>query len=158
MLEPRTLAKMLDALDLTPDDLVLLIGSGTGYSAAVLARLVAAVVAVEEDDGMAAESEALLAEIGADAVIVEIGPLAEGAPRHGPYDAVLIEGGIEMLPAALAAQVRAGGRIAAVFMEGHLGVVRLGRLGADGHVDWRSIFNAGAPVLNGFATVPVFRL
>ncbi len=158
MLEPRTLAKMLDALDLTPEDLVLVVGSGSGYSAAVLARLVAAVVALEEDEALAAEAEAALAESGADTVIVERGPLTAGAPRHGPYDAMLIEGGIEALPDALAAQVRPGGRIAALYMAGELGEVRLGRVAAGGQVDWRPIFNAGAPVLGGFATVPAFRL
>ncbi len=158
MLEPRTLAKMLDALDLAPEDLVLLVGSGSGYSAAVLARLVAAVVALEEDEALAAEAETALAESGADTVIAERGPLTEGAPRHGPYDAMLIEGGIETLPDALAAQVRPGGRIAALFMSGEHGEVRLGRVAANGHVGWRPIFNAGAPVLGGFATVPAFRL
>jgi protein-L-isoaspartate(D-aspartate) O-methyltransferase len=158
MLDPRTLSKMLDALNLTPDDLVLLVGSGTGYSAAVLARLVAAVVAVEEDEAMASDSQPVLAETGSDAVIVEVGPLRAGAPRHGPYDAVLIEGGIERLPDALAAQVREGGRIAALFMEGQHGEVRIGHVGRGGHVDWRPAFNAGAPVLSGFATEAVFRL
>lgn len=158
MLEPRTLAKMLDALDISPDDLVLLIGSGTGYSAAVLARLAAAVVAVEEDEAMASESEQVLVETGSDAVIVERGPLDKGAPRHGPYDAALIEGGIERLPDEIAAQLAEGARIAALFMQGEFGEARLGRVGAGGRIDWRAIFNAGAPVLSGFATAPVFRL
>lgn len=158
MFEPRTLAKLLDALDLTPRDLVLLIGSGTGYTAAVLARLVAAVVAVEEDEAMATESEAALAETGSDAVIVERGALAAGAPRHGPYDAVLIEGGVERVPDAIAAQLREDGRIGALFMDGQHGEARIGRVGPHGRIDWRAAFNAGAPVLSGFATEPVFRL
>ena len=74
ILEPRTLAKMLDALDIRNDELVLVIGSGLGYSAAVIAHLAEAVVAVEEDETMARESEGALAEIEADNVAVVHAP------------------------------------------------------------------------------------
>ena len=62
LLEPRTLAKMVDALDIQPDDLILDLGCGYGYSAAVMARMAEAVVAIEDDADMAAEAERRLAE------------------------------------------------------------------------------------------------
>jgi protein-L-isoaspartate(D-aspartate) O-methyltransferase len=157
MLDPRTLAKMLDALALTTADLVLVVGAAHGYSSAVTARMVNAVIAVEEDAGMAAEAERALAEAGADNVAVMTGPLADGMPRHAPYDAILIEGAIEVLPDALAAQLREGGRIAALFREGNLGVCRIG-MSQGGQIVWRHAFHAGAPVLPGFAKVRMFSL
>lgn len=157
ILEPRTLAKMLDALDLQRDELVLDLGCGQGYSAAVIARLAEAVVAVEEDAALAAEAQAVLAREGVDNVILHTGPLAAGAPQHGPYDAIMIEGAVADLPEALLAQLKDGGRIACLFMDGALGVVRIGyKLG--GVMSWRFAFNAGAPVLAGFERQAEFTL
>ena len=107
------------------------------------------VVAVEEDPGMAAEAEARLAAQDVFNVAVVKGPLAEGCPGQGPYDAILIEGAIEELPQAIADQLREGGRIIALFKEGNLGVARLGQK-TDGRVNWRFAFNAAAPALPGF--------
>lgn len=150
VLEPRTIAKLLNALDVGPSDLVLLVGCGLGYSAALLARLAEAVVAVEEDPDMAREAEAILGTQGVDNVAVIEAPLTAGSARHGPYDAIVIEGGVEEVPVALTDQLKEGGRIAAIFMDGPLGEVRIGHK-HDGHVIWRMEFNAGAPVLPGFA-------
>lgn len=150
ILEPRTLAKMLDALDIRDDELVLVLGAGLGYSAAVVSHLAEAVVAVEEDEDMVREADGALAEIEADNVAVVHAPLAEGAAKHGPYDVILIDGAVEELPPAVAAQLKDGGRIACLFVEGALGVCRIGYR-ADGGLTWRSAFNAAAPVLPGFA-------
>ena len=155
ILEPRTLAKMLDALEIAADDLVLDIGAGLGYSSAVMARLAQLVISVEEDEAMAAEAQALLSEHGADNVVVHRGPLTEGAPEHGPYDVVVVEGAVEELPQALIDQLKEDGRMACLFMEGALGVVRIGYK-VDGAMSWRFSFNAGAPVLPGFEKHPVF--
>lgn len=157
VLEPRTLAKMLDAISLTGDDLVLDVGCGLGYSAAVVARIAQAVVAVEEDAALSGDIQPLLAEAGADNVIVHAGPLAEGAAEHGPYDAIIIEGGIETVPDQLDAQLKEGGRIVAIFMDGPLGIVKVG-LKSGGAISWRFDFNAGAPVLPGFGKKREFAL
>ncbi len=156
LLEPRSFAKMLDALDLLPGERVLHVGAGLGYGAAVMARMGARVVALEEDGARAAAAEAALARNGAE-VAVRHGPLAGGAPDLGPFDAVVIEGAVEEVPAALLAQVAPGGRIAAIFADGQLGTARLGREAA-GQVHWRYLFNAGAPVLPGFQRIPAFVL
>ncbi len=155
LLEPRTFAKMLDALSIGGGDLMLHLGCGLGYGAAVAARFAEAVVAVEDDADMAREAEATLAEQGADNVAVVHNPLTEGAASLGPYDVILIEGAIEALPDAIASQLKDGGRIAALFAEGALGVVRIGYK-VDGAISWRFAFNAGAPVLPGFARRTAF--
>lgn len=157
LLEPRTLAKMLDALDVQSDELVMDVGSALGYSSAVIARMAAAVVAVEEDEALAEEAQAALARAGADNVIQHAGTLAEGAAAHGPYDVIVMEGAVEHLPDAILAQLKEGGRIAALFAEGELGVVRIGYK-IDGQMNWRFSFNAGAPVLPGFERHRAFTL
>ncbi|MCV2882623.1 protein-L-isoaspartate O-methyltransferase family protein [Actibacterium sp. XHP0104] len=157
VLEARTLAKMLDAMDIQNDELVLDVGCGLGYSSAVIARMAEAVVAVEEDETLAAEAETALAAAGADNVAVIAGPLAAGSAKHGPYDVIMLQGSVEHIPAALTDQLREGGRIAALFMEGALGVCRVGYK-IDGAVTWRFSFNAGAPVLPGFERQRAFTL
>lgn len=157
VLDPRTLAKMLELLDARPDDLVLDIGTGLGYSAAILSRLAEAVVALEEDEDFAREAETALAETGAHNVAVVTGTLADGAPEHGPYDAMILQGAIQTLPAPLAAQLKDGGRVVALFEEGRLGVCRIGIKSGE-TISWRHGFNAGAPVLPGFASQPSFAL
>lgn len=157
VLEPRTLGKLLDALNIERDELVLDIGAGYGYSSALVARMAEAVIAVEEDEALASEAQVILSEQGADNVVLHTGLLTEGAAQHGPYDAMLIEGGVEQVPDALLEQLKDGGRIGCVFMEGALGVVRIGYK-IDGDVTWRFAFNASAPVLPGFAKKAAFTL
>lgn len=157
MLEPRTLAKMLDALDIAGDHLVLDVGTGYGYSSAVIARMAEAVVALEEDEDLARDAQQALMDAGADNVITHTGPLVDGAPDHGPYDVIVLQGGVSDVPDALMDQLKDGGRIAALFVEGALGEVRIGYK-RDGQVTWRRAFNAGAPVMNGFKRENAFQL
>lgn len=157
ILEPRTLAKMLDSLDISGDELVLDIGAAFGYSSAVIARMAQAVVAVEENADMVAEAQTILSEQGADNVILHEGPLAAGAPEHGPYDVIVVQGGVEQIPDDLLEQLKDGGRIACVFSDNALGVVRVGYK-IDGDISWRYAFNAGAPVLPGFVSEAEFAL
>lgn len=157
LLDPRVFAKMLDALNLTNSDLVLDIGAGLGYSSAIIARIAEAVVAVEEDESLAEEAQSLLSDHHADNVVMHTGPLTEGAAEHGPYDAILVEGGVEVLPDAIAAQLKEGGRIAVIFMENALGTVRIGHK-LDGRIAWRFSFNGTAPVIRGFEKKVEFAL
>ena len=157
VLEARTFSKILDTLDIQQDEMALDIGCGLGYSAAVLGKLCEAVVAVEEDETLASEAEAILGSEGADNVAVVGGALTEGAAKHGPYDVIILEGAVEEMPEALTDQLKEGGRIAAVFMDGALGMVRVG-LKSGGTISWRFSFNATAPVLPGFSKAPSFAL
>jgi len=157
MLEPRTLAKLLDALDIVPTDLVLDVGAGLGYSAAVIALLADTVVAVEDDETMAADAQAVLGAQAVDNAVVIHGPLAQGAAKHAPYDVITLQGGVEQVPQALLDQLKDGGRIAAVFMQGALGTARIGHK-SGGRVTWRFAFNASAPVMAGFGAVHRFSL
>lgn len=145
VLEARSLAKLLDALDVAPGEKVLDLGAGLGYSSAVLAEMGCDVVAVEEDAEMAALAGQKLEGIAK----VVTGPLAAGAAGDGPYDIILVEGGAEAFPPVLEAQLKEGGRIGVIFMEAALGIARIGHK-LDGKISWRFCFNATAPVLPGF--------
>jgi len=157
MLEPRTLAKMLDALDIGRDELVLDIGAAHGYSSAVIAHMAQAVVALEEDDALVDEAKDALIAAGADNVVIEHGSLFAGAAEYGPYDVIVIQGGVSHLPYAIIDQLKEGGRIACLFMDDALGEVRIGYK-RDGDLSWRRSFNAGAPVLTGFERHIEFQL
>lgn len=157
MLEARTLAKLLDALNIQPRELVLDLGAGLGYSTAVIARLAEAVIGVEEDEALAADAQRRLAEESVDNAHIVRGALRAGSAKHGPYDVIMIEGAVEVIPAAILEQLKDGGRIGAVFMEGALGVARIG-FKQDGKISWRFLFNAAAPVLPGFAEIRGFAL
>jgi protein-L-isoaspartate(D-aspartate) O-methyltransferase len=157
ILEARTLAKLLDALDVQPGEYVLDIGCGLGYSTAVIARLAEAVVAIEEDETLAAEAERRLSEENADNAVVVKGQLAAGSEKTAPYDVITIEGGVETVPQSILQQLKDGGRIGAVFMEGGVGTAKIGYK-SEGRMTWRSVFNASAPVLEGFRLARGFTL
>lgn len=149
ILDARNFAKMLDAVNIQPDELVLDLGCGFGYSAAVISRLAQAVVAVEEITEIAKEAENLLTQQNVDNAIVISAPLAEGSARHCPYDVITVEGGIEYVPDAISDQLKDGGRIFGLFGSERVFRGRLGRkVGKEIH--WRNEFDASAPVLPGF--------
>ena len=157
LLEPRTLAKMLDALNISNDEIVLDIGPAYGYSTAIAAHLAQLVVGVEDDEARAAEAQSHLMDANIDNAIIHVGPLDQGAAEHGPYDVIVVQGGVERLPEGLLDQLKDHGRIACLFVEGNLGTVRIGRKSGD-RVTWRHGFNASAPVLPAFSAKCAFSL
>lgn len=149
VLEARSLAKLLDFIDIQPGEHVLDLGAGLGYASAVIASLGGLVVSVEQDTAMATLARTRLDAAGFDRVKVVNAPLIAGSPVDGPFDAIIIQGAVETVPESIVSQVKEGGRIGAIFMEGALGTARIGRK-RDGVVSWRYAFNATAPVLPGF--------
>lgn len=157
VLEPRTVAKALDALNIQPKETVLNIACGLGYTTALLAQMAEFVVGLEDDDARVEEAQSTLSELGIDNAAVLSGELVEGAAKSGPYDVILIEGAVAMIPDSLLEQLKEGGRIAALFAEGEVGVVRIGYKN-DGRMTWRDSFNAGADLLTGFEKKAEFQL
>src|SRR4029079_1182110 len=106
LMAPRVFAKLLQLANIGENDRVLDIGSGSGYSAAVLANIAKSVVGVECDAHLAQEARDNLAALGlANAPIVE-GPLPAGAAGEAPYDVVVLEGLIATAPDALLDQLK----------------------------------------------------
>jgi protein-L-isoaspartate(D-aspartate) O-methyltransferase len=155
MLDPRVFAKMIDAAKIGPDDLVMDVGCGMGYSTAVISRLAAAVVAVEEHAQMVEQASATLSNLSADNAMVQQGDLAAGDPDDGPFDVIFINGAIQSEPQALLAQLKDGGRLVAIWMDGPLGQCRVW-LKTGEAVAARRVFDATAPVLDAFAAQPAF--
>ena len=155
LMDARVFAKILDALDIQPHEQVLDLGCGLGYGAAVLARLGATVIAVEENASMAAQASATLAHHAVQNATVQQAALTAGIT--GAFDVILIEGGVGQVPAAILSNLNDGGRIAAVFMQGALGIAKIGhKSGKD--VVWRYAFNASLPILSGFEIAAEFAL
>ncbi|HJM88189.1 MAG TPA: protein-L-isoaspartate(D-aspartate) O-methyltransferase [Dehalococcoidia bacterium] len=109
--QPLIVAIMTAALDLQPSAHVLEIGTGSGYQAAVLARLVATVVSVERIDALRTSAATTLARLGCDNVRSLAASDELGAPEHGPYDAIIVTAAAPETPSALLGQLRIGGRM-----------------------------------------------
>jgi protein-L-isoaspartate(D-aspartate) O-methyltransferase len=107
------------------------------------------VIAVEQDEVFASEAEEILSEVGADNVVVQVNKLEDGAPKHGPYDVIILQGGVEEIPLSILNQLKNGGRIGAIFIEEGLGTARIGYK-LNNKVTWRYSFNAAVPILDGF--------
>jgi protein-L-isoaspartate(D-aspartate) O-methyltransferase len=111
--------------EIGPEDTVLDVGAGNGYSSAVLARLGAKVVALESDAGLATQARENLAAVGAGSVTVVEGPLEAGAPKHAPYDVILIDGAVAEVPDKLFRQLKQGGRLVALIKTGATAVAHV---------------------------------
>jgi protein-L-isoaspartate(D-aspartate) O-methyltransferase len=144
---PMALGRLLTEARLGGDERALVIGAATGYSAAVLARLVASVVALEEDDELAAFARQALAGSGVEPVK---GPLARGYAKGAPYDFILIDGAVEMVPPAIVAQIADGGEIALAILDEGVSRLAIGRVvaGAFGTTIFADAETASLP---GFA-------
>ncbi len=147
LMKPMVLAKLIQAADLAATDRVLDAGCVTGYAAAVLARIAGQVVALEQDAGLAQAARAALSPLPN--VTVQSGPLTEGWPAGGPYDAIVVEGATEFAPETLLRQLKDGGRLVCVLGSAPGAKAMLYR--RSGHdTGGRAIFDAAAPLLPGF--------
>jgi protein-L-isoaspartate(D-aspartate) O-methyltransferase len=163
LLKPMVTAKLIQAADIGAKDRVLVVGSATGYSAALVSRLAEAVVALEENPALADAARAVLGRLGFAAVTPAVGRLVDGWPAAAPFDVILIEGGVEVLADALFGQLAEGGRLVAVMYCGQDGGRLEGRVGkatlfrsVRGEVGGRPLFDSAAPLLPGFAKAPAF--
>jgi protein-L-isoaspartate(D-aspartate) O-methyltransferase len=112
LLQPRIEARILQEVGLRNTDIVLEIGTGSGYMAALLAAKAQYVYSVEIDPQLAEKARQTLRQTGVANVSVETGDASQGWPAHAPYDVIVISGSLPELPAALLQQLRIGGRLA----------------------------------------------
>ncbi|MBI3433984.1 MAG: protein-L-isoaspartate O-methyltransferase [Proteobacteria bacterium] len=156
LIKPMVLGKLLQLAQIGPANHVLNIGCATGYTAALLARLCASVVALEEDAELATAASRLLAQARVASVSLVSGPLAAGWPSAAPYDAIVLDGSVEMVPPAILRQLRADGGC----LVGIVGAPSLGRAmiytSVGGTISARAAFDAVGPLLPGFAAPAAF--
>jgi len=155
VMEPGPLAKLVQLAEVQSTDKVLDVGTTTGYSAAILSRLAGSVVALESDDGLAATARANLTALDISNVEVVVGPLTEGFAAKAPYDVILLEGAVEVIPPALIDQIGEGGRIIAVVGAG-LAAKAMIYTRSGGSVSGRPVFNTSVRTLPGFAKPKAF--
>lgn len=109
--QPFVVALMTDLLELTPDSRVLEVGTGSGYQAAILARLARDVVSIETIAALSKRAGAALAAAGADNVRLIVADGAQGWPEGAPYDRIIVTAAAREIPPALLAQLAAPGRM-----------------------------------------------
>lgn len=155
LMEPMILARLLQLAGLRPPDTVLVVGASVGYGAAVVSRLARRVVAIESDRALAARGNALLKALGVTNVTVVEGPLDGGVPRLAPYDAIIFDGAVEVVPPAIRDQMAEGGRLVAVVNDSGVGRATLMTRVA-GVLSSRIAFDAAVPRLPGFEAPSTF--
>lgn len=155
MMEPSPLAKLLQLAKIGPDDLVLDVGVGTGYSSAIISKLASSVIAIESDEGLAELATEKLADLGCDNVAVVTGDLTAGLASEAPYDVIMIQGAVEEVPEALTAQLKEDGRLVVVIGHGNAAQAHVFTR-HEGRVTSRAAFNCAVKPLPGFHKEPEF--
>ena len=145
---PTVLGQLLTQMMPQAGQRALVIGAGTGYSAAILKAMGLDVVATESDPS-------LIATATEQGVQVINGPLEAGYAKDAPYDQILIDGAVEYLPDAIVEQLADGGRLGAALIDRGITRLIVGRK-ASGAFGYLSIGDAGVPALPGFSRPKAF--
>jgi protein-L-isoaspartate(D-aspartate) O-methyltransferase len=109
--QPFIVARMLEVLNLAASDVVLEIGTGSGYQTALLSELTEHSYSVERNESLARAAEGTLARLGYTNTTISIGDGSGGRPDVGPFDAIIVSAGAPQIPPSLTEQLREGGRM-----------------------------------------------
>ncbi len=152
LLDPMTHARMVEALAPQAHEVALDIGGATGYSAAILSRLVMTVLSLETRQNLQDKASKILNQVAAHNVVLEKGKLQQGLPAEAPYDVVFVNGAVAQVPQEWLDQLAEGGRLVTVERDGELSVgkaVLYVRISSD-NVQRKVLFDANVPYLAGF--------
>lgn len=155
MMSPRDFAKLLQAADIQSTDIVLDLACGRGYSTAVLGALAETVVAMESDEALVEQATNLLTDSEIMNVAVVAGDLKGGAPAHGPFNVIFVNGAVQGVPKPWLEQLANEGRLVVIENDGPLGQAKVYTKTGDS-VGERTVFDSGAPVLPEFVRAPAF--
>ena len=155
MTRPAVLGRLLQLARLRDHEVVLLVGAGVGYTAAVVGLLAGSVIALEDDVGLAERASETLEAADVANVVVVTGPLEAGYPSEAPFDVVFVDGAVEVAPNALIEQLKVGGRLIAIEGRGLAGRAKQYNR-AEAGISSRYAFNAAAGVLPGFEAAESF--
>lgn len=155
MIRPRDFAKMVQAADIAPTDVVLDIACGRGYSTAILSFLCETVVGLEESDEAVEHATNQLIDADITNAAIVKGGLKAGASEHGPFNVIFVNGAISDIPKTWLDQLANNGRLVCLVQNGPVGQVCV-YTKAGNTVGERIVFDASAPTLPGFAAEPEF--
>ena len=155
MMRPRDFAKMVQAADIAPTDVVLDIACGRGYSSAVLAQLGETVVGLEATDEAVTKATEQLVDADISNAAVVKGDLKSGASEHGPFNVIFVNGAVSEVPKTWLNQLANQGRLVCLVQNGPMGRVCVYTKTGD-TIGERVVFDASAPTLPGFAAAPSF--
>ena len=157
LIEPVVTARMLQALALKPTDLVLEIGTGVGYTTALLAKLVNTVVTIDTSDELIDRAQTALEELALDNAVAMKSEMTAGYAQQAPYDAIIINGAVASLPTTICDQLGDNGRLVTVIRKTR----GMGQLTLIKRIDKTTsdlvLYDAGTQVLTGFDAVPSFQ-
>lgn len=156
MLAPKMEARLLQELGVKPTDKVLEIGTGSGYMAALLAARAEHVVTLEINAELADVARGNLTRAGISNVTVETADGATGFAARGPYDVIVISGGIPQVPEVILKQLRLGGRLAAVVGAAPVMRAQLITCTGEGIFNTVNMFETVVPALENFKAAPAF--
>lgn len=156
LMQASPMAKLLQLADIRAGDFVLIVGAGSGYSAAVVSLIAGSVIALESNEAIANQASETLSALGYDSAVVVHGDLARGYPEQAPFDVIFVEGAVDHVPDALLEQLRDGGRLVAVTGQGNASLARL-YVRENGTISNRPVFNAAIKELPGFKIAPIFQ-
>ncbi|MEZ5936190.1 MAG: protein-L-isoaspartate O-methyltransferase [Alphaproteobacteria bacterium] len=156
MIEPLVCARMLQAAAIGGNDVLLMVGCDTGYTAAVASKLAATVIAIQPSEEAAARIQPIFDQLEADNVVTAVREdPAAGDADQAPFDAIMVIGAVEAVPQSLIDQLNDGGRLVAVEGRGRVGKgVLVTKI--DGIPAKRELFDAYIPDFNGVQTAPAF--
>ena len=149
MIRPRDFSKLIQAAGISAGDIVLDIACGRGYSTAILSRIAETVVGLEETDSAVDRATENLEQVGVMNAAVVKGDLKAGAPDHGPFDVVFVNGAVNNPPKNWLDQLSNGGRLVVVEPEGGVGQAFVYTKVGDS-IGKRVVFDAQVPTLPGF--------
>lgn len=157
LMEPMVLARLLQAAEITRDDVVLVIGTGSGYEATVAATLAQTVLTLDSDSEQQAQVEALAHALDIVQLATVTGDIRSGVPDQAPFNVIMVNGAMAELPATYAEQLDNGGRLVGVLRPaGGVGRATLWQK-VHGVVAARPLFDANTPYLGELAPVNSFQ-
>ena len=149
ILKPNLIAKIIVALSITSEENVLVIGSSTGYTSAIISKLAETVISIEEDQELINFSEEAIKKNGIENIVFINKKIIEGCSEQGPFNAIIIEGAIDQVPTKILNQLDEDGRLIAMINEDSVSNVIEFKKKKENIVN-RFLFNCTAPKLKYF--------
>ena len=156
LLKPAITAKLLSALEVETLETVLIIGSATGYSAAIISKIAETVICIEEDQDLITFSESIASSSSMNNIVFINNKLSKGYIDQGPYSCILIEGGIEEVPNIILDQIAEGGKLVTVIMQNDTGSA-VKYIRKNNQIFSQFLFSIEAPSLKSFEKAKKFK-